>query len=359
MMTPFVMNFYELMSVSAPGLPEHFRKKIKANLGHFVVETDGPIPLQADITILPMEDYPQIDAFERHLNHIFGFTMMDYRQGKAACFLHRGKPDICVFLTSAVTMEIRYRSLLGRENAFYGIFLFCLQLVMKLKRGLLCHGSVVVKDGKAIILSGHQGIGKTPMLLSFLHRGWNYLSDDKFFLVNQELFLMETHVVINQYHFSVLPWLSRYLSTDIQTRMPRSVLHLLDKIASRIWPGGIPVKVYRYLNPGMRINLHEEQFKKKIVSQAKPDHLCILQRGQQFFIDPLERASALDKMALLQQSFFSHRSNLESAILLYGNVFATPARQILEENLPDIRFSLVTFSGESDIALMYDRIASN
>lgn len=358
-MTSFVIRFYDLISISAPGLPEYFREKIRANLGHFVVETDGPIPLQPDIKIFPMDDPPKIDPFSRHLNHIFGFTMVDYRQGKVACFLHKGKPDICIFLSSSTAIEIHYRSFLGRENIFYGLLLFSLQLVMKMKMGLLCHGSVVVKDGKALVLSGHQGIGKTPILLSFLQQGWGYLSDDKFFMVNQKLHLMETHIAINQYHFRVLPWLAQYLSTEIKTRMPQSLRHFLDKTAGRIWPGGIPVKVYRFLNPGMRINLLGAQFKEKMVSQAKPEHLCILQRGQRFSIDSLERKSALDKMALLQQSFFSHRSNLESAVLLYGNSFVNPVRQILEENLPDIRFSLVTFSGEQDIEVMYDRIVSN
>ncbi|MBU3952505.1 MAG: hypothetical protein KJ658_10205, partial [Proteobacteria bacterium] len=238
-MTPFVMRFYDLISVSAPGLPEHFRKKIKANLGQFVVETDGSAPLQPDIKILPMADSPPIDPFARHLNHIFGFTMMDYTQGKAACFLHKGKPDICIFLSACATIEIHYRSFLGRENVFYGILLFCFQLALKMKMGLLCHGSVVVKENKAIILSGHQGIGKTPILLSFLQQGWNYLSDDKFFLANQKLFLMEMHIVINQYHFDILPWLSRYLSTQIKTRLPQNLRLFLDKAAGRIWPGGI------------------------------------------------------------------------------------------------------------------------
>ncbi len=198
-------------------------------------------------------------------------------------------------------------------------------------------------------MSGHQGIGKTPILLSLLSRGWQCLGDDKLFITQDRLKMVEPHVAISQYHFELLPWLSSFLPYRLSPLFPQPINTLLDQAAGMIWPGGLPVKVYCLLNPGMKIDLRKAPFRNTLVDMADPVHWIILQRGKQFSTAPLTREQGLAKLTLIQELFFNHRADLEKALCLYGNISVKPVNEILEKNLTDTTFSLVTFSGESDI----------
>lgn len=359
MMKPFAVQLHDLISLSAPGLPECFRKKIRSNVSRFVSENLEKQPEKPDIIALPMGSLPHVDEFASHMNHLFGFCMIQYNKRDSVCLMHMGKPYICLLFSSS-TIEIRYGKMSGKDNIFWGVILFCLHLALKRKNSLLCHGAVAEKDGAAVLFSGHQGTGKTPILLYFLKHNWNYLSDDKFILADKKLFLMEKHINVQQYHFEILPWLSPYIEHQIKKTLPVKIKKILYLAVNLFWPAGdIPVKVSRYLNPGTRIDLNQERFSRQVVESTRPVHWFIMQKGKEFSIDTLPRSQAIEKISLLQKLFFAHRFALETTASFYCNTGTNSVKQILNDNLPDIKFSLITFSDEQDINRNCERILSH
>lgn len=356
-MKPFFVQFYDLISISAPGLPQNLRDAVQRNFGGFVSEDPEKQPKQPDILVLPMERPPAADQFTVNMNHIFGFCVVQYKGRNAVCILDKGNPALCVSMSSS-KIEIGYAgSLAGRESMFKSMFFFSLYLALKRKNTMLCHGAAVEKQGDAVVFSGHQGIGKTPVLLYFFHHGWNYVSDDKFFLADEKLFLAEHHIHLKKYHFDIMPWLSRDIGIRIENSLSLQIKRYVGLAVNRFWPGReIPAKAYRYVNPYRRADLNRDRFKGRVAASARPTRWFIFQKGEKFSIQSLSRKRAIHTISLGQKMFFSHMSALEAAFLLYlsGDVPGEPS--ILDRNLPDMEFARVTFSNENDVNLICERI---
>lgn len=353
----FNINFHDLISISGRDLPENLRNKILANTGQFVSHDPEHQAKSFDIVLSPMVCAPQLNDFLRHMNHIYGFCLVDFQGRNAVCFLRRARPELCLFFSSGATLEIAYQPDTKAADLFWAILLFACHLAARLKNMLMCHGSVVVKNGRAIVFSGHQGVGKTPVLLHFLKKGWDYLSDDKFFLSSGRVYLMQTHIAVNQYHFQVLPWLSDHIPVQTRSILPRAVQQNLNRLATRIWPGGVPVRVYCYLHPGQRIDLEKRPFNSSIISRAAPVLWVMLQGTGTHAMSHLDPKTGVDKLALIQQMFFSHRSDLENCLLFSSDQYPVQLREILAHNLPeDLGFAMATVPENRYLDRFYEKI---
>ncbi|MEH0019277.1 MAG: hypothetical protein V6Z89_06470 [Desulfobacter sp.] len=355
-MTALVLKCHDVLTVSAPGLPGRLKQTLDVRLGHF--SSAGPDSAQdpADIVLGPMADPPALPSFARHMNHMFGFAMVAYQGRPTVCLLRNGQPEFCIFFLSHTRLAIHYRLARGTENRFYGVLLFAVSLAMKLKGQLLAHGSVVVREGRAVVISGHQGIGKTPLLLSLLRRGWQCLGDDKFFITPGKVWMAEPHVAVSQYHFDGMPWLAGFLPGRPASPLPKALARHLDRWAGMAWPSGLPVKIYRLLHPGMKIDLRNKPFSGRLAHQAVPVHWVILRRGADFSVFTPDREDGLESLARVQSLFFSHRMALEKTLCLYNSVSVPSVKEILAQNIPEPCFSLVAFSGEGDMDQLCDLV---
>ncbi|EMS79544.1 hypothetical protein [Desulfotignum phosphitoxidans] len=354
-----VLNFHDLIIVSGQDLPGVLKNKIQAGAGRFVskaLPSPGPPP-EPDILLTPMTRAPELDTFSRHMNHVYGFCQVMFEGKPAICFLGRARPELCVYFSSPGTLVMAFQPGTKSADLFWAILLFACHLMSRLKQMLLCHGSVVVKNGRAIVFSGHHGVGKTPVLLHFLKNGWEYLSDDKFFLSRRQVYLMQTHIAVNHYHFQMLPWLSRYVAPKKQVVLPQAVRQGLSRLATRIWPGGVPVRVYCQLHPGTRIDLETNPFHTGIVSRAVPVLWVMLQNTGTPDVQPLNPETGLDKLALIQQMFFTLRFDLEKCLLFYSDRTLLPVRDLLAQNLPeDLIFALASVPENTQLDRFYENI---
>lgn len=356
-----VLNFHDLILVSGQDLPDVLKNKIQAGAGRFVSEPPlSPVsPPEPDILLTPMTRAPELDTFSRHMNHVYGFCQVMFEGKPGICFLRRARPELCLYFSSPATLVMAFQPDTQSADLVWAILLFSCHLMAQLKNMLLCHGSVVVKQGRAIVFSGHHGVGKTPVLLHFLKNGWSYLSDDKFFLSRSQVFLMQAHIAVNHYHFQILPWLSRYVAPKKQLVLPQTVRQGLGRLATRICPGGVPVRVYCLLHPGTRIDLETNPFGTGIVSRAVPTLWVMLQNSGTASPDIglLDTKSGLDRLASIQQMFFSLRSDLENCLLFYSDRRPLPLKDLLAQNLPrDLAFSLASVPDSSRLDRFYKTI---
>ena len=360
MASPFVLACHDLFVIHTSGLTPGLRARFEANLGHFAVKnTVDHDPGSADVVVAPMASSPDIPAFSSHLNHIYGFTTAEYQGHTVVCLLRGRTPEFCIFFSPDLRVHLHFCPKYAREGRIYGMVLFAIYLMMKSRDRLLVHGAAVSKQGKTVVFSGHQGMGKTPILLSLLREGWQCLGDDKLFLCRNRLSMVEPYAAISQYHFDLLPWLSSFLPHRLTPVFPGIARGFLDRAAGRIWPAGLPVKVYRYLNPGTKVDLRVPPFSNTLIQSGTPVHWIIIQRDTAFAFKPLSRDRGLDKLALVQDLFFSHRVQMEKLICLYGDTRLPAIRDILDRNLPETSFSQVSYSGEKDIGPLLDLVETH
>lgn len=352
-----VLNFHDLIIVSGQGLPEVLKKKIRSGAGRFLSHDPATLAVPPDIQLIPMTRAPEPDTFAVHMNHVYGFCQMTFEGKPAVCFLRRAKPELCVYFSSPDTLEMAFHPDTKSADLVWAVLLFACHLTAQLKNMVLCHGSVVVKEGRAIVFSGHHGVGKTPVLLHFLKKGWSYLSDDKFFLCRSRVYLMQTHIAVNQYHFQLLPWLSRYVAPKTRLVLPLALQPVLSRLAARIWPEGVPVRVYCRLHPGTRIDLETDPFHTGIVPRAAPMLWVMLQNTGTPDVQLLDPKTGLDRLALIQQMFFSFRSDLENGLLFYSGRTRLPVRDLLAQNLPEnLGFALVSAPESTHLDRFYEHI---
>jgi hypothetical protein len=356
-MDSLVYNCQDIVRIRADGLTRSLRKKLGHGLGHFEVKM--PEDKDPDVLIRPMEKAPELPVFSRHLNHIFGFTTVDYGGTTAVACLHKGIPEFCLFFSSPAQLSLLFRPVSGQENRFYGLVLFGLHLMVRKKGMLMAHAAAVVRNGRAVVISGHHGMGKTPVLLSLLRAGWQSLGDDKVFVTHEGLAMVEPYLAVSQYHFSLLPWLYGFLHQRPASRLPETVRTVLDRVAGRVWPGGTPVKAYRFLNPGMKIDLRQLPVPDLLADHARPVHWIILRPGSCPKETQLTRDQGIGMLTNIQDMFFSHRLTLEKSICLHSGTRVTDSGKILESLLPDITFSLISCSGKMDIPRICERVAAH
>ena len=116
----------------------------------------GPCPAFTDTPKYDYEDFKlSTNQMFMHIDDVADF------------FAHDGN-EIIVDMTPGVSEEVVRMYLMGSGM---GAILF--------QRGIIpIHGSCVCKDGKAMIITGDSGAGKSTMAARFLREGWKLLTDD-------------------------------------------------------------------------------------------------------------------------------------------------------------------------------------
>jgi hypothetical protein len=74
-------------------------------------------------------------------------------------------------------------------------------------------------------------------------------------------------------------------------------------------------------------------------------------------VQPLNPETGLDKLALIQQMFFTLRSDLEKCLLFYSDRTPLPVKDLLAQNLPeDLVFALASAPESTQLDRFYENI---
>lgn len=116
---------------------------------------------------------PPVPSMPRGQNHLVSF--IHGAENFAVCDLGRGFTWAC--LTQDVARDAAYLRYHFLEPAGY--------LMIDARHFRALHASCVALDGRAVVLCGDAGAGKTSLAYGCARRGWTYLSDDATHIVRE------------------------------------------------------------------------------------------------------------------------------------------------------------------------------
>ncbi|NWH04706.1 hypothetical protein [Desulfobacter latus] len=341
----YLYNFIKIRSV---GMPSDVNRLILEQLRCFVSKSNMSstrLSEQPDIHIECCSDLPTLNGRGEQLGSSFNFNVIRSLKSDRVMviFNYRGVPDVVLDFTAPdVPVHISFRRRKGIARRVYGLLLFGIIQALKMNHDLLCHGAVLQKDQKGILIAGHRGIGKTMILLSLLKAGWGYIGDDKFILSDGKAYLFQDFIVLRDHHFSALPWLTgrdpdfarfakkaklqKYLQYQILKWLPQKILPSLD----------------RFLNPAMRVTPDRICKQAVTLSETTISTGIVLGQGDRFEAKEISRKAFIQKFDLLQQMAIREYNDLEKMIYYYCPKRQINWAQVLDDNIHGNRFIDIT-----------------
>jgi hypothetical protein len=348
------LDIYSLIRVWGPNMTYELSRYLLNQLGLFSVETTGKLQ-DIDILLLQLEEVPVLTSSEQRLNLIYGFVITEYQNQQAIIFNYRGGADIIAIFSDNI--KIFYRNRIGISKKLYGILLFCFNLVLNKKNGLLFHGAIAKNENNGILLAGHRGTKKSMLLLTLLRNGWDYLSDDKFILHNNNSYLFQSFIPLRGHHFNSLPWLAE-LNKNSEKFIRRSKLREKARNYSiRKLPGYLQPTVERFFgDPSITVYINKLFPSSNLIQSTRPSKVFVLLTGSQFRLENIPRDKIIDEIITVQKLLFHKYSQLEYLLSIYNKSFKYDIKKILDKNLPDQMFFKLTVPDDLDISSVYQEV---
>ena len=338
--TSLYLDIHSLIKVWAPDMPHEISRYLNNHLGLFSAEPCGNRK-EVDILLLQLQEFPTLTSSAYQLNSLYGFWLTEYQNQQAVVFNYRGEPDIIVIFSD--TIKIFYNKRLKVSSKLYGILLFCFNLVLQKKNGLLFHGAAAKDENNCILLTGHRGAKKTIFLLAMLRNGWDYLSDDKFILHDTNAYLFQTFIPILNHHFDSLPWLAEIIQNNEKFRRKAKLRKIVRNSAQRDLPSYLFPSIERFLyDPSLIIEVNKLFPTCKLIPSAKPSVVIVLSIGPQFKFESTSKNEIIDEMLAIQMLAFHKFSSLAYLFPLYNKSYKYDLKNILDRNLIDPKFLKLT-----------------
>ena len=250
------------------------------------------------------------------------------------------KPDILIRLSE--TIELFYTPKQGCGWRIFDCLVLCIQLALQKKNGMLFHGSVMNKTDKTILLMGPGGIGKSILVLNMLKEGWNYLSEDKFILLNGKAHIFRDYIPLTDYHFDIFPWLYAMKSLDKKALRQAVFRKRFKKLAENY----LPVQILQHLkylyNPPVFTDVADICPDCKIIQTAEPSTALILLPGDEFSVAEVRKEEIIGKIKTIQWSAFPMLEDVLRHLSLYGYESRHDIDNIIEDSLSVRKFYAVT-----------------
>lgn len=293
-------------------------------------------------------DHPSHAA--RQMVALYGFwlsiDMTTDNQVVQVYFFRKSRAVIRLSFTEQLQIEfIGHEKNFGRLNT---VLMFCLQLWFKQQGQLMTHGSAFGKNDRAFILFGQRGIGKTQLSLQLLHQDWCYCADDKFILHQGQINRIQNNLLLRDYHFAALPWLTGLIPPQKKSFFGPSaramVRHGVHRLVNEKW---LPNED-RLLNKGRQYAVTQLFPDLPVIDQTRPDTLVILSYGSHFHSRQISKEQAIAQIVLLQQLANAEFNPLEDFLVLNKAIKPFTLSDILTRQLPDIPCILLTVPVDTD-----------
>jgi hypothetical protein len=304
-----------------------------------------------DVLVVPMESAPELDTSNRQFNAMFGSSIFFYEGEPVIGLLQRGQPDILVQLADNITIHYRFRR--GIEHRLYGVVLLAIYLAARLKGRLIMHGVVVERGGQGIFICGHRGMKKTQLLLTFLRRGWSYVSDDKFLLDGNQACLIEPLVSVRNYHYHIFPWLEQHLPRSPASRILSRLGSPVQSLVRTWAPRRLQPLLERRLDPVRQAPVQVIVPGCEITTKVTLSHGFTVLCGQQFSIQPQPVELAVSRLQATYELMHVDISAMEQIILLYSTRLLQPVQASMSQLLAEVPVSSITLPDSADLDAVY------
>jgi hypothetical protein len=344
-MSSLLLDFHSIISVWAPDLPQSVQRPFRRHFQPFLSEPHAP-PAVVDVTVEPMAKRPQSGTVHRRFNALLGYAICFYQGEPAVALLRHGQPDIMVQL--ADTIRVYYRPRRGIEHRLYGVVLLAIYLAARLKGRLVLHGAVVEREGRGLLIAGHRGSGKTPLLLTFLQHGWNYVTDDKFLLDGNQACSLEPLVAISDHHYQVIPWLERQLPGSAGERLFSQLAGPVRSLVTNWAPRRLQPPLQRRLAPVRLTPVQTLVPGCKLSPGVTLNSGFILLCGERMKILPESPETAAAQLQSIYDLMHLEASAMEQLLLLYPGRTLPPVHEVISQFVADVPFAALTLPAVID-----------
>lgn len=346
------LRIHRLVRLRGEHLPRELASALRADYAPFVskgADTD------AELTVMPFDDaHLPKDAFGRRKSFLQQRFVTEVDREYYAVTLHRGQTDCVLRLTPPHVLYFRPRK--GCVSAVLDMLFTGLDMVLhEASDALLCKGAVVVRDGRAAVLTGLSGAGKTSLLLHLMRDGWDYLSDNTFILRDGQALCFRRHLVMHGYHLRSFAHLFDSVPTESGLRSTlRSGLR-------RILPH-LPVvlqqsrKVNRLADPFIRMEPEDLRPDIHVVEQAEVAMWISLVHSSQFGMQPLTRSQMKDRLQAVLDLNHDDYHFFRKQCALHWRQPLCDEEQMLERNLGAGPFFNVCLSQQDAFGPQYEAL---
>lgn len=351
-MTSAFIDLHSLITLRAPDVIEECNAFLKRRFPLFVGE-DPDEAGKSDIVLLPLADYSSVSLTERYSQALHGFGIFDVGGKAAVGFTYKGTVDVLVVPTDPVKVLYRPRKDISRQ--LDGPLLFAMQLCLRRKDALMAHGSVVIKDERALLIAGHQGTRKTQLTLTFLNHGWDYLSDDKFLLHRGEAYLLESYLYLKDHHLEI-PSLTGPLADQRPRRATGQTRAWLRSLAFQYLPGRIPWSLLRRLDPARQCDVAELAPGAAVHMTGRLSHGFMLLNGRDLEVEPIAHKELVAHLAAINRLLFRDALSMEAMLGLYTPIATDSVDEVLPRNLVDMPAHRVSIADNTPLNSVYERL---
>ena len=346
-------NLHSLIKIWAPNVPKEVNGFLISQLGHFIIKPRNKTK-KVDIILLELNKLPVFKWSMDRWDSLFGFYLTEYQGQDALVFNYKGKPDVIVSFSETINLFYLNRPNVCRK--IYAILLFCIDLSLNKKDGLLLHGAVVKNEKHCLVLMGHRGTKKTMLLLTMLRDGWDFLSDDKFILFNSTAYLFQPTVPLRGHHFDSLPWLTEIVSDKQKIMKWSAAKRGLAYLSRRYVHKHLLPAMDKFLNPSLVISADILSPTCKIISSATPSIFIAIIMGNAFKLKNISKGDIIEKMTLIQRMSFYEFGQAEYMLHLYKKNLKYDIKNIIESNLCCNHFFVLTIPDDFDINQTYQEL---
>ncbi|WP_156952731.1 hypothetical protein [Maridesulfovibrio frigidus] len=350
-MTKTAVDFkiYDLLRIQGSNLPKHLVTALVNDYGHFMETDDTPATNLHLKPISQLELPPHL--FQKRKNLMEQHYILEYKDKLYAVLLHRNKPDCLLTLQEPYTLYFTNRKKCASavlDMLFTGVDI----ILRDTSNALLCKGAVVVQDGKAVVLTGISGAGKTSILMNLLHDGWSYLSDNTFILHKNRAMCFRRHLVMHHYH------LKKFSDVYKETKPEKPIKKLFRQTLYRLLPHMPKIlqssqKINRLANPYIRVT--PEDFRSEIdaVNIAPISHWICLTPADKYYSSVLLRKQLIDQLQSVLDLTHKVYHNFRRFSVLYNKYSLNQEHKILDDNIDSGTFYMISLSGTQDFNSQY------
>jgi GTPase SAR1 family protein len=266
-------------------------------------------------------------------------------------FGYRGMPDTVIVLSNPIRLLYTIRK--GFAGILFDRIVDAIHFALIRKRGVLFHGAVMSKGNMCILIVGPSGMGKSILVIDMLKDKWDYISEDKFILLNHKAYLFRPYIPIKDYHIRFFPEL---LERDLLSKNRRSYFFSrkwLKSFIFKYFPEDIISRVEGLYSPTHFAQVNEIFPDCKVIYSAKPNISVILKPGFETKFSLQDRETALQDILTLQWLAFPDFEMVIRTLSLFGYENQNEINNSIIDNLKDIQIFNMMASYNEDPRMLY------
>lgn len=350
--TCLMLQTQQDISVQLSDLSSALAAQITAKLAHIASPKTTAIDGICDIVLQTQQHtFPALAPHAQQMNAIYACYVQNI-QGIANLFLFN-KGHVCCQVCFAHPITVQFDPKRLSLSRLYNLIIFCIRYLLQQSQHFLIHGGVYIKQQRPLLLLGQRGSKKTLIGLSLLKLGWDYLCEDKFIVKDQTITCYDSHFILNDHHFELLPWLIQQYPAAKKFRQGACMRHWVRSIAKTLLPAHLLPGSDRLLNKGLSCVMqdifpgsHQIKMTRSPVSVLLLCHQAGINQGK---ISPLSRQQMISQLVLLQQLAFSQYNQTMALIRLCQQVPTISLANQLHCHFPAGKFAKLAFDHSHDL----------